>query len=166
MPPFSMFLPMMMGGGGPQQQAPQPPPDPLVPPRVRLAMEFLALLHAKQIKRGAVAEGASQTLELDGIPITTHEEGAEEAACEMLSAYFRGSLNHDAWEGLRFEVAKRRAEPRQEREGKIIVCPSCQGQMGLPCICCNGGGKVLISPLLTDSITAVAEVTIEGGGIV
>jgi hypothetical protein len=167
---------MMMPGGmpgfdpNPQQQVPQLDIN-AVPARVRLAMDFIAMLHAKQMKRGAVADGSSQVLELDGLDLTPEEESARDNACLMMGHYFEGKLTADKTEELRLKAIELRLEKdqleikmtqevhevhlaghaRQQEQGHtgpVVSCPVCHGNQGMPCKLCKGAGKVMMVPLL------------------
>lgn len=143
-PPYGMpWMPpwMMMPWGGQDQQQ-QVSYDLIVPPRVRQAMEFLALLSSKTQQRAAACENAIELI--DGQKLCGEEENARDSACLMLAKYFDGNLRPDIWERLRYDALKKRAEGR---EGTILKCLMCANRhIANPnCEMCKGTGRIFVS---------------------
>lgn len=139
MPPWMM--PFMQ-----QEEQHQPPPDVMVPPRVRQAMEFIQMMTGKTMDRPAMTENQIQIVE--GQELTDEEKNALATACNLVSRYFAGQLKPDAWESLRFDALKKKAE-QGSTPGRIIGCVACN-PMGPPnkgCVLCSGTGKILVQPV-------------------
>lgn len=124
---FPMAFPM------PNTTAPRDEP----PARIRLAVDFLALLIHKQMPRAAVNDISIEWAE--GQKLIGSEVEAQIAACDLLTRYFEGKLRPDIFE-------------RQETEdlGAIIRCPCCFAQAatdGTVCDVCEGRGRVFIKPV-------------------
>lgn len=153
MSPF-MFLPMMgpspaFGGDGEHGF-----PENVVPARILVAMQYLSLIHQKEMKRAVAGDGMGMPMEVDGVPPTDEERITGVAACKMLSAYFNGELVYDPWEKQRHSAIQTRME-KQVSEGIVLPCPQCNHREGLPCKLCKGGGKVLLSPCVASDMPLV-----------
>src|SRR4051812_33937647 len=120
--PFVM-IPMM----GPPE--PPPPhldsqvPENIVPARVRCALEYLSLIHHKEMKRAVPSEQMGTVLELEGIKPTEEERITGVAACKMLTSYFNSELRYDPWESQRHYAMQKRID--KKLEGVIFPCPIC-----------------------------------------
>lgn len=107
------------------------------PARIRMAVDFLALLIHKQMSRAAVNDISIEWAE--GQKLIGSEIEAQIAACDLLTKYFEGKLRPDVFE-------KRETEDL----GAIIRCPGCfaQGNAdGTVCDVCCGRGRVYIKPV-------------------
>ena len=136
------WMPWMMPWIGQEQQ--QSVPDLSVPPRVRQAMEFLALLSQKTMQRAAACENSIELI--DGQKLCDEEENARDSACLCLARYFDGKLPLDQWEKLRYESMKQRVKTGG-REGAILRCIAC-GSRPMPkpdCELCKGTGRLFVA---------------------
>ena len=122
-----------------------------VPARVRVAMEFLRQLSAKETPQVAVTgfvQGPGSIEVLDGLKLTKDEIVAQNHALAMLSDFFRAQMQNNNWEELYTDSAERDLE---QREGVTIVCPVCEGRSRIPgsqsnCLLCRNGGRVVAFP--------------------
>lgn len=143
-----------------QNERPRDPderPENYVPPRVRVALQFLSVLAAKQAAvpvkwgpQGLMVEGvggadvATGGVEVvPGQKLTDEEAAAQATACNLLGQYFAGQLPPLPQE--RLPLAKRR-----NGEGGVplarckIICPSCADQPQYRHVCgvCSKRGYV------------------------
>lgn len=112
-----------------------------VPPRIRIAMEFLGNLTAKAMPRAAVAD--NQIEWADTPEISKAELNAQATAANLLNDYFLGRFEPDAMEKMEREKVK---------EGIAMVCPLCQrlGGATKECDFCRGAGRVKVAPHFGD----------------
>lgn len=146
--PFMIFDPTAH-----QQPHPSPPPENFVPARIRVALEFMSMLHHKQMKRGMIGEGTGNHLEIDGLEPTPEEAATSDSAAQLLAKYFDGKLGSDIWEDLRHQMIKQRIERDTYQTGNLVACPICRGETGAACQLCHGGGMVIISPVVKPTVT-------------
>lgn len=119
------------GQGGTPRNQEEPPA------RVQVALAFLRDVTFKQFTRAAVND---ISIELISPPkLNSSEELAQHAACDMLEAYFKGSLPMDQRER---EQQKR----ENQQEGSLLTCIACQGTSRYSCTLCKGSGRVLVYP--------------------
>ena len=118
-----------------------------VPARVKVAMDYLAMMTFKVMPRCAVNDVGFN--ELDALKLTTAEENAQSAAANMLLDYFQGDLKANTMEKLMVEQEKAVAKKKGEnaKETKILICPRCgeRPQLRSNCPICEGSGQVAIS---------------------
>lgn len=127
------------------QQEPRPQIDVIVPARVDKALEFIAMMSSKTMQR-AVTNDTSIEL-IDGQKLTDDESTAVNAACNLLTAYFAGSLEPDTWERTKVESAKMQAKLGGQT-GSLLNCVACSGNDHPQpnCRFCSGTGRVLVTP--------------------
>ena len=141
------FFPMAFPIQGPSVREDQPPA------RVRLAVDFLALLIHKQMPRAAVNDMAIEWAE--GQKLTGPEVESHIAACDLLTDYFRGRLRSDPWEKqlmnrerLRTELEKEQATAGHGKTCLAMRCLNCPtGHPRPDCVMCRGSGNVLVYPM-------------------
>lgn len=115
------------------------------PARVQVALAYLAQLTQKTMARAAANELSIEVI--DGQKLTTAEEGAQEDACHLLAAYFRGSLKPTPEEKTELDMRKHRM-----RTGTMMQCPACS-KLSRPdgnCYLCRGTGGTVSYPLEAD----------------
>lgn len=124
------FFPMAFPIQGPSIREGQPPA------RVRLAVDFLALLIHKQSPRPAVNDISIEWSE--GQKLIGSEIEAQIAACDLLTRYFEGKLRPDSFE-----------RKGTEDRGALVNCPACYGRDlgGAICSICLGQDKVYLKPV-------------------
>lgn len=133
---YPLALPMILQQGsaaGPREEAPA---------RVRVALQFLSQLAVKEHPLCAVNDQPGSIEWRDGLKPTTGEEEAGTAACELLAAYFRGTLPPTAAEKAQAP------EALPERAALQIQCMACAGhpRVNPDCRICRGCGEVLVYP--------------------
>ncbi len=130
--PFLFPFPMPMHHP-PQQGLEQ------APPRVRLAMGFLAFAAEKCSSKIAVSDVGFE--QFDGQQLADEEAIVRVAACKLLQSYFAGELKPDHYEE---QVIDRRAKGR----GHVLRCISCGDDIRArkKCAICGGTGTILVWP--------------------
>lgn len=132
-PQFPMMVHPFFG----MPPAPMPPRNDVPPARVQMAMEYLAFLSVKQMKR-AVANNMSIEI-VPGQALDEEEVLAKHAACKTLAKYFSGRLPFSQWEdeSQRLHVVS---------EMNLIPCPICRprGTILPDCQTCHGIGAIQV----------------------
>ena len=131
-PPFMMF-PNPFGWN--QQQHRQ---DDRVPRRVAVACEVLTDLTMKQMTRCHANDVGFN--EVEGMRLQPEEMQVFRSACNLLVAYFDGTLK---------PTPSEKAEVKQEGLRSLLRCPQCGGSgrgVGEPCVVCKGSGALSVVP--------------------
>lgn len=134
------FVPIPVMGPFAHYQQPQATDDGDPPARVRAALEFLANLGGKTATRAAANDMAIELI--PGQELSAGERHAQEAACEMLAAYFAGRLRPNYWE----RRPPRRGRPGGDGDGALISCPVCRDGASSRCRLCRGTGMLMTYP--------------------
>jgi len=136
------FFPILqtMGRQG-LDQSPSVTSDP-PPARVRVALEFLTDLAIKTMTRAAVNDMSIQ--EIPGLPLSPPEIEAKNAACNLLTSYFKGLSPLDQYESTRLAQLVRK-DDSSRGPGTLIRCFACLPNPPRPgCQLCRGTGEILV----------------------
>lgn len=121
---------------------PQQMPDREIPPaRVLAAMRFHQAITEKTDQQIAINDISIE--EFDGQVLEVEEKQAFHAACQLLTAYFKGAMELDQREQLAIKEGNKGA-------GSFIHCPSCAGGRNRSpqhkCPLCQDAGSLLVYP--------------------
>lgn len=133
------FLPFPFSLVAQQQPVVQRDPN-VVPARVQFAASILNQLTEKSsplvVRSGGMFDTSATTEVVDGQKLDKCEMMVQEAACDLLSRYFKGSFEPNPHEAV-----------SQQRPAGEICCPSCRGEGGqrtAQCNMCCGVGSMLL----------------------
>lgn len=134
-------MPMLMPIMPPMwQQAQAQQPDEY-PPRIRAAMEMLAMLSLKTMTKAACIDQPGGIEMIPGQKLTGAESHLQFEACKVLEKYFAGSLEPDWRESNEHENNRIVQGPHI-----LVNCPACFPNPAVGCKLCTGIGKVFVTP--------------------
>lgn len=117
-----------------------------VPQRVQVAMEFCAMMMHKG-KQSAIASDVAIEI-IPGQPLTREETIAQASACQLLSAYFAGTVEMTAIELADHSIFIQKNH-RGPAGGAVILCVACHNEDGKVqgCSLCRGNGRIVCNPI-------------------
>lgn len=136
---------LTMNASGPARREPI-----IVPPRVHIAMQMLAMLNNKTepvvVVAGGFGESGGTPERIDTQKLTVNEVVLHDQACETLIAYLAGKHAPDELEKPAMRREAKRAKKQEKQTVRMIACPNCHGAGGQCSLCLGESLMALVRP--------------------